>query len=201
MDSLKRASRRRDPRQGESRQGAPRLRRLTSSELTPADVRSIRSILDTAFGDGEEAFAEEDWTHALGGLHFVLDVDDEIVTHASVVERTLRVGARTVRTGYVEAVVTTSARQRHGFGSIVMEAAGAHIRATFELGALGTGRPAFYERLGWVVWAGPAFVEMPEGPIRTPGDEGSILVLRTPTSPPFDGTEPITCLPRAGEPW
>lgn len=154
-----------------------------------------------AFGSGDEAFSEDDWAHALGGLHFVLDVDGEIVTHASVVERELHLGDRPLRTGYVEAVATAPGRQGRGFGTLVMEAVTAYVRDTFELGALGTGRHHFYERLGWRTWAGPAFVPAPDGLRRTPDDEGYILVLRTPTSPVFELTEPISCDGRPGDAW
>ena len=112
--------------------------------------------MDIAFGTGDEAFKDDDWAHALGGLHFVLNVDGAIVSHASVVERTLEIGGRPFRTGYVEAVATAPDAQGQGHGSVVIEAASEHIRATFELGALGTGRRSFYQRLGWQTWLGPA---------------------------------------------
>jgi aminoglycoside 2'-N-acetyltransferase I len=179
----------------------PRLRRLPTSALTSAEIAAVRSNMRAAFGSGEDAFSEDDWAHSLGGLHFILDVDGEIVTHASVVERELHVGDRPLRTGYVEAVATAPGRQGRGFGTLVMEAVTAHIRETFELGALGTGRHHFYERLGWRTWAGPAFVRTPDGPRRTPDDEGYILVLRTPTSPVFELTEPISCDWRPGDAW
>ncbi|MEZ0240693.1 MAG: GNAT family N-acetyltransferase [Chloroflexota bacterium] len=177
------------------------LRRLPTGELTADDLAAIRALMDVAFGTGDEAFSDDDWAHALGGLHFVLDLDDEIVSHASVVERTLEIGGRSFRTGYVEAVATAPSLQGQGHGSVVMEAATEHIRTGFELGALGTGRHAFYQRLGWQTWLGPAFVRSPEGEQRTPDDEGYILVLRTPTSPPFDLSEPISCDWRPGDAW
>lgn len=178
-----------------------RLRQMTSSDLGPDEVRAIRAILDEAFGTGEDAFAEDDWTHALGGRHFVLDVGGRIATHASVVPRTIHIGDRPVRTGYVEAVATSPQHQGQRLGTMVMTAVGAYLREAFELGALGTGRHHFYERLGWERWAGPAFVRAPEGPRRTPDEEGFILVLRTPTSPRFDLTEAISCEPRVGDDW
>jgi aminoglycoside 2'-N-acetyltransferase I len=179
----------------------PRLRQLPTNALASDELRAIRELMDTAFGTGDEAFNDDDWGHALGGQHFVLDLDGEIVSHASVVERVLEIGGQPFRTGYVEAVATAPDLQGQGHGSIVMEAATEHIRATFELGALGTGRHAFYQRLGWQTWLGPAFVRAPEGPQRTPDDEGYILVLRTPTSPPFELTEPISCDWRPGDVW
>ena len=180
---------------------APRLRQLHTEDLEPPELRAIRTVMDTAFGTGDEAFNDEDWAHALGGQHFVLDLDGQIVSHASVVERMLEIGGRPYRTGYVEAVATTLTLQGQGHGSIVMDAATEHIHETFELGALGTGRHAFYQRLGWQTWLGPAFVRAPDGEQRTPDDEGYILVLRTPTSTPFELTQPISCDWRPGNVW
>jgi len=169
--------------------------------LAPAELGSIRSLMEAAFGTGEEAFADDDWQHALGGTHFLLEVDGEIVSHASVVERQLEIGGRPFRTGYVEAVATAPDRQGRGYGTAVMRAATDHIRETFELGALGTGAHRFYERLGWETWRGPASVRTPDGETRTPDDEGDILVLRTASSPPFELTEPISCEWRPGDVW
>lgn len=180
---------------------APRLRRLPTDALSSDELRVVRALMHSAFGTGEEAFADDDWAHALGGEHFVLDLDGEIVSHASVVERALEIGGRPFRTGYVEAVATAPNLQGQGHGTLVMAAVTEHIRSTFELGALGTGRHAFYERLGWETWRGPAFVRTADGEQRTLEEEGYILVLRTPTSPPFDLAEPISCDWRPGDVW
>lgn len=158
--------------------------------------------MDAAFASDEDgSFTDDDWAHALGGVHFVLEIGGRLVTHASVVERVLEVGGRPLRTGYVEAVATALDLQGAGHGTRVMAEATAHIRERFELGALGTGRHHFYERLGWRRWLGPAFVRTADGPRRTPDDEGFILVLATPSSPPLDLTEPISCDPRPGDDW
>jgi aminoglycoside 2'-N-acetyltransferase I len=179
-----------------------RLRRLATADLTPAELAAIRAMLVDAFGpDDDEAFGDDDWEHGLGGVHFVLDVDGEIVAHASVVERELHVGGRPVRTGYVEAVATAPDRQNLGFGSMVMSEVSAYIRGAFELGALGTGRHHFYERLGWRTWIGPSSVRTPDGPRPTPDEDGYVLVLATPTSPPLDLTAPISCDWRPGDVW
>ena len=179
-----------------------RLRRLATAELTPAELAAIRAMLVDAFGpDDDEAFGDDDWEHGLGGVHFVLDVDGQIVAHASVVERELHVDGRPVRTGYVEAVATAPERQNLGFGSMVMSEVSAYIRGAFELGALGTGRHHFYERLGWRTWIGPSSVRTPDGPRPTPDEDGYVLVLATPTSPPLDLTAPISCDWRPGDVW
>jgi aminoglycoside 2'-N-acetyltransferase I len=175
---------------------------VPTGELTSADIAALRSLLWAAFPPGdEEGFTEEDWEHALGGWHFVIADDRAIVAHAAVVEREIQVDGRQLRTGYVEAVATEPGRQGRGLGSIVMGTATRHIRATFELGALGTGRQGFYERLGWFTWRGPTAVRTEAGLVRTPAEDGFIMALLTPTSPPLDPESPISCDWRPGDVW
>ncbi len=179
-----------------------RLRRLATDDLSAAEVEAIRSLLFAAFGaDEEERFAEDDWQHAIGGMHFVLDLDGEIVAHASVVERELHVDGRPLRTGYLEAVATTPEHQGKGLGSIVMRDVEAYIQDRFELGALGTGSHHFYERLGWRTWRGPSSVRTDSGTVPTPDEDGYILVLATPSSPDFGLAAPISCEWRPGDVW
>jgi len=178
------------------------LRRLSTDELTRAEVDAIRALMTVAFGaDEDERFTDDDWEHSIGGVHFVLDDDAEIVGHASVVEREIHVGGRPLRTGYVEAVAMAPARQRSGLGTRLMVDVGLLIRDRFELGVLGTGSHHFYERLGWRTWAGPSFVRTAEGDRRTPDEDGDILVLVTPTSPVLDLDAPISCDWRPGDVW
>ncbi len=180
----------------------PRLRRLATTELTTEEVAAIRAIMHDAFGsDEEERFTDDDWDHALGGVHFVLDVAGVVVTHAAVVERSLWVADRPLRTGYVEAVATAPAHQGAGHGTLVMTDVTAWIRERYELGCLGTGRHAFYERLGWRTWQGPSSVRMAEGAEPTPEDDGYLMVLATPSSPPLDFASPISCEWRPGDVW
>jgi aminoglycoside 2'-N-acetyltransferase I len=182
--------------------GRARLRRLSTDDLAPAEVAAIHDILVAAFGsDEEERFTQDDWDHAVGGVHFVLDLDGEIVTHASVVEREIHVGGVALRTGYVEAVATAPDHDGAGFGSLVIADVTSYIRDGFELGALGTGRLRFYERLGWIAWAGPSSVRTPEGIRRTPDEDGYIMVLETLSSPPLDRTATISCEWRPGDVW
>lgn len=181
---------------------ATRIRRLSTGELTSAEASATRALMDIAFGDDEEErFTDEDWAHGLGGVHVVLDIDGVIAAHAAVVERAIHVAGRPVRTGYVESVATAPERQGIGLGTLVMEAAGAIIRDRFELGVLGTGSHHFYERLGWETWRGPAFVRMPDGDRRTPDEEGYLLILRTPATPPIDLAASISCESRPGDVW
>ena len=179
-----------------------RLRRLPTSELSGSEISAIRDLLWTAFPpDDDEGFTEDDWEHALGGIHVVLDLDGEVVAHASVVERDLHVGDRPTRTGYVEAVAVDPARQGSGLGTLVMHEINAEIVERFELGALGTGAHHFYERLGWRTWQGPTSVRTRDGSQRTPDEDGGILVLGTPALPNPDLTAPLSCDWRPGDVW
>ncbi len=179
-----------------------RLRRLATHELTPDEVRIIRELLFDAFDrDEDERFEEDDWQHAVGGLHFVLEIDGAIRAHASVVERELHIGSKPVRTGYVEAVATAPGHQGKGWGTLVMREVGSYIRDGFELGALGTGSHGFYERLGWSTWLGPSSVRTETGVRLTPDDDGYIMMLDTPTSPRLDPTASISCEWRPGDVW
>jgi aminoglycoside 2'-N-acetyltransferase I len=177
------------------------IRCLATEALAPDEVEQVRALLAAAFGDDpEDAFREEDWQHALGGRHFLAMEGGRVVGHAAVVERDIRVAGRPVRTGYVEAVATTVDRQRSGIGTAIMTAVAEHL-AGFELGALGTGEHAFYERLGWVTWLGPSSVRTEEGKRPTPDEDGYIMVLRTPLTPPLDLRLPISCEWRPGDVW
>ena len=178
------------------------IRQLPTRALDPAEIARLRQLLDAAFGhDREERFSQDDWDHATGGMHFLAERGGEIFAHASVIERELHVGGRPLRAGYVEAVATDPGLQGHGLGTAVMREVGDYVRDRFELGALGTGSQGFYERLGWKTWRGPSSVRTSGGDRPTPDDDGYIMVLATPTSPPLDMDAPISCEWRHGDVW
>jgi aminoglycoside 2'-N-acetyltransferase I len=188
--------------QGPNMPSAITVRALATSELTAREVLQVRKLLWAAFPpDDDDGFTEDDWDHALGGRHFIGEIEGTIVSHAAVVERELRIGPVALRTGYVEAVATEPGRQGQGLGTAVMQAATDHIRSDYELGALGTGAHPFYERLGWQTWTGRAYVRTDDGRERTPDEEGHIMVLRTPTTPPLQEGAEITCDWRPGDVW
>jgi aminoglycoside 2'-N-acetyltransferase I len=182
---------------------APRVRTLTTAQLTGEERSAVRALLAGAWDDDEEdgPFTEEDWEHATGGVHFLLQEGGELVTHASVVERDLHTEGHRLRTGYVEAVATSREHRSRGHGSAVMTEVTAYIDRAFDLGALATGRTAFYERLGWVVWRGPTLVRTDRGTVPTPEDDGGVMVRLTASSPRLDLTAPISCEWRPGDVW
>lgn len=179
-----------------------RIRRLPTRDVEHADLLAARTLLISAFGpDLEERFTTTDWDHSLGGTHFLVDLDGSIVAHASVIERPIEIGELSLRTGYVEAVAVAPDRQGQGIGSRLMEEVDAFIDERFELGVLGTGRHAFYERLGWRTWQGQAFVRTASGSRRTPDEEGFILVRSTASTPTLDPDASISCDWRPGDVW
>jgi aminoglycoside 2'-N-acetyltransferase I len=177
------------------------LRQVTSDELRPDEVEALRDLFDGAWTHKDEVFTEDDFRHAFGGVHFLMEDGPDIVGHASVVPRELRTGDHRLATGYVEAVATRPDHQRRGIGTALMREVGALIDRTYELGALDTGIAAFYERLGWTVWAGPTFVWMDVGPRPTPDEDGSVLILRTAATPELDPASPLMCEWRSGDVW
>jgi aminoglycoside 2'-N-acetyltransferase I len=178
------------------------VRQLRTTDLTADETAAIRTLLWAAFADDEHgAFTEDDWLHAIGGVHFVVEAGGRIVSHASVVEREIHIDGVPLRTGYVEAVATAPDEQRRGYGSGVMRAVNQHIETQFEIGALGTGSQPFYERLGWQIWRGQSYVRLAGGDVATPDEDGYIMVFRTPTSAAVELTGSISCEWRPGDVW
>jgi aminoglycoside 2'-N-acetyltransferase I len=99
-------------------------------------------------------------------------------------------------------VATLPRFQRQGIASQLMASAGDHITAAYELGALSTGVPALYERLGWRRWRGETWVRGPDGSLtRTPDEDDGIMVLLTPATPPLTLAERLVCGWRPGDAW
>jgi aminoglycoside 2'-N-acetyltransferase I len=177
------------------------LRLIPTGDLTRRELEAIRALCDAAWADEDEAFGDQDWRHALGGVHAVCRDEGETVAHGSVVPRTLRAGGVGVPAGYVEAVATLPNLRRRGHGSAVMRMLTTYIDATYALGALSTGVPSFYERLGWTRWMGPTSVLVGADIRPTPEEDGAILVRFTPTSPRLDPAGLISCDWREGDVW
>ena len=173
------------------------VRRLRTGEAADDLLGEIRRLLDRAF-DGD--FSDEDWRHCLGGWHVVV-TDGPVVAHAAVVPRVLEVGPRSVRAGYVEGVATDPARQREGLGSLAMTEVSVLLRDRFEMGALSTGRHAFYGRLGWERWQGPTFARHGARRVRTEEDDDGVMVLRFGSTSAVDLTSALVCEGREGDDW
>jgi aminoglycoside 2'-N-acetyltransferase I len=187
------------PPEGSAR---PAIRLVPSDELRPDEKAALRELFDEAWSeDAEGGFTDQDWGHAVGGVHVIADADGRMVAHAAVVERELHTAGHRLPTGYVEAVATRPSHQRQGLGSLVIGAAGELIDRTYRLGALATGVVGFYEQLGWVAWRGPTSVRTDAGLVRTAEEDGNVFVRLTPTSPELDLSAPINCEWRPGDVW
>ena len=176
---------------------AAELRVAHTADLDDATRRAARALLDDVFDD----LADEDWDHALGGMHALLWEGAELIGHASVIQRQLLYRGRAWRTGYVEAVAVRADRRRGGRGGTLMDAVERIIRGAYDLGALGSthaGAP-FYAARGWLRWLGPCSALTPEGITPMPEEEGSIYAL--PVTVPLDVSRELTCDWRAGDAW
>lgn len=176
----------------------PTVRRYTTSEAPAEVLAQVRRLLLAAFaGD----FSVEDWAHTLGGTHVVVTDDGVVVAHAAVVPRVLEVGGRPWRTGYVEGVGTFPARQHEGLATLAMREVADLLGRQYSLGALSTGRPDWYARLGWERWRGPTFVRRGERLARTEDEDAGIMVLRLGPSAHLDLTATLSCEQRSGDDW
>lgn len=173
------------------------LRVAHTADLSPADRTEVRTLLDQAF----DGYDEDDWTHALGGMHALLYAAGTLIGHGAVVQRQLLHQGRAVRTGFVEGVAIHPAHQRRGHGGRVMAPLERIIRQGYELGALGAAEEAltFYRGRGWLPWLGPTAALTPTGIVRTPEEDDGIHVL--PVSAPLDRLAQLTCDWRDGDAW
>ena len=171
---------------------------IGTADLTLSDSARLRALLDEAF---EGRFTDALWGQALGGVHFFVEEDGVPISHAAVVPRLLAVRDREINTGYVEAVGTRPRDRRKGLARSVLVAARRHIEDAYELGALHSELPTFYEHLGWERWRGPTFVRTGSGRKRTPTDDGCIHIWRVPAGAAVDLDDPISCEWRPGFVW
>ncbi|MEV6951610.1 GNAT family N-acetyltransferase [Streptomyces sp. NPDC051183] len=150
-----------------------------TSQLGSGALAEIRGLLGAAF-DGD--FGEEDFEHALGGMHLLVREGGELVAHGSVVQRRVLHGGRALRTGYVEAVAVRADHRRRGLGGRVMGGLERIIAGAYVLGALSASEAgaALYRGRGWLAWGGRIGALSPEGPVRLPEEEGSTYVWLPP---------------------
>lgn len=166
-----------------------------AEELDPNASAAIIALCEAAFAEPfDRLFA------LLPGSRHVLVYDAGVlVSHACWVTRWLQPAGRpALRTAYIEAVATLPARQRQGYGKIVM-ARIVEETTTRDFRALSPAEPGFYERLGWEHWRGPTAIRTTADPLPTPED--AIMILRTAQTPPLDLDAAITAEWREGELW
>src|SRR3954447_6541210 len=112
-----------------------------TAQLEPAMLESARLMVRAAFTQNRESgvpgsFDDEDWDHALGGVHALVHDGGELVAHGSVIQRRFLHAGRSWRVGYVGAVGVAARARRRGHGSAVMGALEEIIRRAYDFGAL-----------------------------------------------------------------
>src|SRR5919206_2675388 len=124
------------------------VRTVHTADLDRATLAAARALLHEVFADDME---DQDWEHALGGVHALAFDDGELVGHASVVQRRLLHRGRALRAGYVEGVGVRADRRRRGHGAAMMAALETLIGRAYALGALGATDEgaAMYTARGW----------------------------------------------------
>jgi aminoglycoside 2'-N-acetyltransferase I len=169
-----------------------------TADLDAATLKAARALLDAVFAD---EMTDHDWEHALGGMHAIVWEGEELIGHASVIQRRLLHGGRALRTGYVEGVAVRADRRRRGHAAAMMQALERVVRGAYELGALGATDEAadFYAARGWKLWQGPTSALTPTGIARTEEEDGCIYVL--PVAAPLDLSGELTCDWRDGDVW
>ena len=174
------------------------IRTAHTADLDGATLGTARALLDDVFaGD----MTDQDWEHALGGLHALAVDGGELVGHASIVMRRLLHGGRALRTGYVEGVAVREDARRRGVGAALMRSLEKVVRRAYDLGALGASEMAlpFYRALGWRAWEGTTWALTPDGIVRTADEDGGIFVL--PAAAPLDLRGELVCDWRDGDCW
>ncbi|MDT0345224.1 GNAT family N-acetyltransferase [Streptomyces litchfieldiae] len=174
------------------------VRTAHTADLDAATLVAAHTLLDDAF---EGDLTDHDWEHALGGIHALAFDGDELIGHASVVQRRMLHAGRALRAGYVEGVAVHPAHRRRGLGAALMTAVERVIHRAYDLGALSTsdGGRSLYAARGWLAWQGPTFALTPLGIARTEEDDGGVYVLPVTTSLAPAGE--LVCDWRDGDVW
>lgn len=168
-----------------------------TSELGRDTLTAVRRLLAGAFDD----LTDQDWEHALGGMHALVREGGDVVGHASLIQRRLLHQGRALRTGYVEAVAVRADRRRRGHGAAMMAALERIAQRAYDVAALGATDEAasFYASRGWQPWRGSLSALTPAGIRPTPEEAGGVFVL--PMSAPLDLDGELTCDWRDGDVW
>jgi aminoglycoside 2'-N-acetyltransferase I len=173
-------------------------RLIHTADLDSDTRQRIHQMVSEAFaGD----FTENDWEHALGGMHALIWQHGAIIAHAAVVQRRLFYQGKAVRCGYVEGVAVREDHRGQGLVHALLDGVEQVIRGAYQVGALSSSARArhLYAARGWLPWHGPTSVLTPTGSTRTPDDDGTIFVLPAVIS--LDTSAELMCDWRAGDAW
>ena len=173
-------------------------RLVHTADLDSETRQRVCQMVTTAFaGD----FTDDDWEHALGGMHALIWRHGAIIAHAAVVQRRLFYRGNAVRCGYVEGVAVREDCRGQGLVHALLDGVEQVVRGAYQVGALSSSVRArrVYAVRGWLPWHGPTSVLAPTGPVRTPDDDDTIFVL--PVGISLDTSAALMCDWRAGDVW
>ena len=169
---------------------------IKNEDLSRHEYSDILALCSRAFQQDFKPFMDT----FSGGTHVLGRFQSTLVTHALWVIRWLQTGTLPLlQTAFVEAVATEKKYRDKGFASAVMKKLAEEI-SQFDLGALCTGSPELYARLGWQLWRGPLFIRTSEGLLPTPNEHG-VMVLLLSHTPLLDLDAPLSAEWREGELW
>ena len=152
----------------------------------------VQTLLAASFDD----FSADDWLHCLGGVQLLLWDSAGLVGHAAVVPRSFWCAGQELRVGYVEGLAVRANSRRRGHASALMAAVEAQPYDVLALSTTDSGMP-FYLARAWQPWRGPTAVRTPSGVVRTPEDDGSVLVFAA----SLDLDAELVCDWRTGDVW
>ena len=173
-------------------------RLVHTADLDGETRQGVYQMVTAAFaGD----FTDDDWEHALGGMHALIWRHGAIIAHAAVIQRRLIYRGTALRCGYVEGVAVREDCRGQGLVHALLDGVEQVIRGAYQIGAASSSARArrVYTARGWVPWRGPTSVLAPKGPIRTPDDDGTVYVL--PVAISLDTSADLMCDWRAGDVW
>jgi aminoglycoside 2'-N-acetyltransferase I len=168
---------------------------VPASQLGKVDWNQIVALCSDVFETDYSLFLND----FVGATHVVGHLADEVVSHALWLPRRLLIdGQHIVESAYVEGVATWPRFEGRGFASALMRRLQGEI-ASFNLGALSTGIPAWYERLGWRAWLGPKYIRRDQMLTETPDEH--VMVYEIAGKPLPDVSKSLTAEWRPNEAW
>lgn len=169
-----------------------------TADLPDSTRTALRTLLEEVY---EDDFGDEDWDHALGGLHTIALLEDQLVGHATLVQRAFLIGNQPQRVGYLEAMGVHPNLQRRGIGQAIMAQVKAQVTNGYDFGALSASDQGFglYKASGWVVWQGALRVMTINGVQDAVEDAGGVMVYDY--AGKLSTAQILTCDYRSGDVW
>ena len=129
-------------------------RLVHTADLDSETRQRVHEMVTDAFaGD----FTEDDWEHALGGMHALIWQHGAIIAHAAVVQRRLFYRGNALRCGYVEGVAVREDCRGQGLVHALLDGVEQVMRGAYQLGAASSSARArsLYTRARVVALARP----------------------------------------------